>query len=329
MRGEFTPAATAANARLSRFGALASACALLLSACAAREVDPSELGMTTLQADRAAVAQSDKVVALFPGALNGLDYFGSPDRWTEAGYAVVAAPMPGLDGAPLKPLKLRAAARDVAALLRTAPGARLRLLGFSTGASLALETAAVLGEDRDVRVAVVGALPGFPAAFRAGLRTSAAMLGVMIDQGSTDLGAAWNVYYPTLLFGREGAKDPANRARAQAIRAARAGGLVKPSVAMLRAQVGDVAWWNGRLSGPIDHVPTLFLHGADDPVVPLRAARRFAEIAPDRRFEAAPGRGHLLLRTDPDLLDVVLAFFDADDLADFSAAAARPALSSE
>lgn len=298
-----------------------SAATALLSACAARAPAPSELGVTTLQADRAALAAGDKAVVLFPGALNGLDIFGPRDRWTEAGYAVAAVPMPGLDGAPLRPLKLRAAARDVAALLGSAPDAKVRLLGFSTGASLALETAAVLGPGRDVRVAVVGALPGFPAAFRAGLSSSADILGIMLRRGSADIGGAWDAYYPRLLFGREGARDPQNRQRAQAIRAARAQGLVNPSVGMLSAQVGDVAWWNGRLSGPIDHVPTLFLHGADDPIVSLRAARRFAEIAPNRRFEATPSRGHLLLRTNPELLDLVLAFFEASDLDAFDAAA--------
>ena len=46
-------------------------------------------------------------------------------------------------------------------------------------------------------------------------------------------------------------------------------------------------------------VPTLWLHGADDPLVKGDAARALAATRPDWTFEVRPGVGHLLALEDP------------------------------
>jgi pimeloyl-ACP methyl ester carboxylesterase len=40
--------------------------------------------------------------------------------------------------------------------------------------------------------------------------------------------------------------------------------------------------------------PTLIIHGADDPLVPLPAAHHLAKLLPQARLEVIPGLGHYL-----------------------------------
>ena len=55
---------------------------------------------------------------------------------------------------------------------------------------------------------------------------------------------------------------------------------------------------------PAIHVPTLVVHSADDPIVPIRGARHLAEQIPSARFVELPGEYHSVFHAD---LDVLLA----------------------
>jgi pimeloyl-ACP methyl ester carboxylesterase len=55
--------------------------------------------------------------------------------------------------------------------------------------------------------------------------------------------------------------------------------------------------WRRTLAGVA--VPTLWLHGADDPLVEADRARALAATRPDWTFEVRPGVGHLLAIEDP------------------------------
>ncbi|MGY1815713.1 alpha/beta fold hydrolase [Blastococcus sp. SYSU D00820] len=56
------------------------------------------------------------------------------------------------------------------------------------------------------------------------------------------------------------------------------------------------AWQRTLASVP---APTRWLHGADDPLSPVAAARRLAATRPDWEFAVRPGVGHLLAVEDP------------------------------
>ncbi len=43
---------------------------------------------------------------------------------------------------------------------------------------------------------------------------------------------------------------------------------------------------------PSIHLPTLVIHGTDDPLLPIRAGRATAELIPGAQFLAVPGMGH-------------------------------------
>ncbi|WP_017626454.1 alpha/beta fold hydrolase [Nocardiopsis chromatogenes] len=61
--------------------------------------------------------------------------------------------------------------------------------------------------------------------------------------------------------------------------------------------------------------PTLFVHGADDTLVPPEVARRSADLAPDARLRIIDGCGHWAPRERPaEISAAVLDFLDREDL---------------
>lgn len=60
-------------------------------------------------------------------------------------------------------------------------------------------------------------------------------------------------------------------------------------------------------------IPTLFLHGVDDPIVPRRASERAAEEMPDARYVEVPGCGHWVQLEFPEVFEREVGGF-LDDL---------------
>lgn len=60
---------------------------------------------------------------------------------------------------------------------------------------------------------------------------------------------------------------------------------------------------------PAVSVPALFVHGEQDPVVPIDISARCAELAPHGRLEVVPEAGHLVILDQPQaLLERIVAF---------------------
>jgi pimeloyl-ACP methyl ester carboxylesterase len=75
----------------------------------------------------------------------------------------------------------------------------------------------------------------------------------------------------------------------------------------------DLAELDLRNPPPGVTAPTILLHGAEDQVVPLHAARALAAILPRARLDVAPGAGHDLPIRHPGLVaDRILHFVGAE-----------------
>jgi pimeloyl-ACP methyl ester carboxylesterase len=59
---------------------------------------------------------------------------------------------------------------------------------------------------------------------------------------------------------------------------------------------------DGRTLAPDLHIPTLVLHGTDDPEVPDQELRELLAALPDSELVSLPGKGHVLALTDPEFV---------------------------
>jgi pimeloyl-ACP methyl ester carboxylesterase len=269
--------------------------------------------------DAAEVAQADTLVILIPGALASVAIFGPAADWRGPGTAPVFYRFPGMDGLPLdRDLSIDGAAAAIAAFLDRHPGKRLRLVGYSTGAAIALTLATRMPHadraDRDLRIAAIS-----PAVPRAGglatrLATTADIAAAALRARSLSPRPVWREYVRTLLFGRPGLADPVTAARSRALVTELAGRIATPDARLARAHTRDIRRWRppaqpGAWPDPDLAARTTIHTGRDDPVFAVRQtlglARALGGAAKPARVLAWPGQGHLLLLTAPEVLPAI------------------------
>lgn len=296
-----------AGAVLPAFARLLALAALALTAgCASLPSRPPS-GVSPLVYDEARLEQADTIVVALPGVLNSVAMFDPLEE--KAGPRVVVARYryPGLDGLALDHrVTLDGVAEEVAALLARHPDKRLGLIGFSAGGQIAIETAARFA-DRHPRVAVISGAIGFPETVYTALRGGWAVARLSLTLGTFDREKIWRRYYPILLYGEEGAADPANQAEIARIYARQKDGIVIPTYAMLTAQAGDLTWRRLRPLPALADIPILMLHGTEDPSLPIGPVAEMATRLPNARLAPIEGGGHLLYLTHPEVFDRALA----------------------
>ena len=87
--------------------------------------------------------------------------------------------------------------------------------------------------------------------------------------------------------------------------------LEPPTLWGYATQLFAIATWSGHLWLPTVKVPTLVMHGGEDPLCPAVNARWIADLLPDSRFLLLDHSGHLLLIDEPHLaVDPLRAFLD-------------------
>lgn len=283
----------------------------LLAACASLPSRPPD-GMSSLDYDPEDVAEAERIVIALPGVLNSVSIFEKALAWRADGMAVARYRYPGMDGLDLDHrVTVAGVIAQIRALVDRYPDKPIALLGVSAGGQLALETAAALA-DRHPRVVVMSGSPGFPETVLTGLRAARYVVVIGVSEGTVDLGKIWKKYYPVLLFGAEGAEDPAMRERIEAISAEQRDRIVTPSYAMMQAQAGDLTWRRLDVGEALAGTPVLILHGREDPVIPVEAARRLAERLPQARLVELEGQGHLIFLTSEEAFDLARDFLLAD-----------------
>ena len=72
-------------------------------------------------------------------------------------------------------------------------------------------------------------------------------------------------------------------------------------------QARAIAAWSGAHRLRRLAVPTTVVHGADDPLIPVRNGMRLAQLVPGARYVELPGVGHLVPYEAPDEVVEVVA----------------------
>ena len=259
--------------------------------------------------DPAAVAAADKVAIFIPGALSSIQVFRNTQTWREAGYARVFYRYPGLDGLPVDHrLDPATAAREVATFASGLAADKVVLVGYSTGALIALEAAPQIAQGHDVRVAAMSPAVEHAGGARTILRGAGDVIDAVIDTRSLSKRKVWPRFWAGLLFGREAlaAPEPSSELRA----AVAEGAKVNTPLDTMTALSHVLALPGWRLPEDLDlgDIPVAFFIGMNDPVFSTTQTTDFSRKIGGVPILGYPGQGHLLFFTRPDVFADMLDF---------------------
>lgn len=258
----------------------------------------------------AGVLSTARVIAvLIPGALSPGDIFAPVSRWQEAGYGLATYRFPGLDGRALSPpLKIEKAAADIAALADAYADTPFRLLGFSTGAPIAVSAAQRMRND--VRVAGLSPAVELGGGAETALRSTRLILCAAWRIKSMRLRAVWLEYYKLLLFGTPVLSDASRSARAAQIIKARADRIVWPEGGLPKAHMADLRRWRLAKDTVFEQGQIRFFHGLEDPVFSPQQVAQFARQIGGVPVTGYPGQGHLMFASHLPVFDDIFDFFE-------------------
>ncbi|MGL4235785.1 alpha/beta fold hydrolase [Tabrizicola sp.] len=277
-----------------------------LSACG----KPAETAKPPLYTT-ATKSHPQQITFLLPGALTTANIFGPANDWTQDGNLVVEYRLPGMAGEPLSPrLKLMRSAEWVADYANRYPDARINLLGYSTGAAIAIEAAGLIDNSERVKVAAISSATPFPGAALATVRGGLQVAGSAIAIGSLNPTLVWEEYFITLFLGSGWRKSPEKRALAEELRRAFRGTINTPGGGRGRSQSGSLLLWTLSPNALATKAEITFFHGENDPVFPLPQVQRLAARL-DAPVCVLPEDGHMPLLSRRDLMDRVETFFFA------------------
>ncbi|MEM7439507.1 MAG: alpha/beta hydrolase [Pseudomonadota bacterium] len=275
------------------------AVALLVSACATPE--PPEPRESNMRIVGGHLGSADTIVFLVPGALASTTLFGPARRVSGKGVAVVEYRFPGFDGLPAdRNVYIQRSAKKIASVANRYPNARVRLMGFSTGAAIAIEAAARI-DNADVEVGAISAAVPFPGMLGAGPRGAYGLTRAAISAKSLKPEKVWLEYFKTLLFGWEWESDPATRDWANAYVDWFEESLEIPDDGVGASHTRNLLVWT--LSDEVRANPpkVRFYHGVNDTIVPLRLVKELAAKVDGTVHTYRPD-AHLLLITRPSVI---------------------------
>lgn len=284
-----------------------------LAACAggvAKSPAPSDGGSALLY-DPAMVARADRIAIFVPGALNSVAMFAPAGGWVDGGFAPVFYRFPGLDGLPLdRMLEPDAAAGEIAAFAARHPDKDVALIGYSSGAAIAILAANRIRDGRRVPVVAIS-----PAVERAGgmptiLSGAGDILRATARAERKDVFSIWTEYWQILLYGRDARPpEPVREAILEGARDLRAERQFRPPLAGLaRSHAARLRLWELPPDLDLSHAPVRIYVGAEDPVFSTAQTLAFARKLGLGEIYAYPGDGHLLYLTQTDVFITAQAF---------------------
>jgi pimeloyl-ACP methyl ester carboxylesterase len=287
---------------------LALAAALLLAACAGVPKDARPPLYTAGTTDA-----PEEITFLLPGALSTADIFGAANDWNSDRHLVIEYRLPGMRGEPVDPpLDILRAADWVADYGNLYPKAQINLLGYSTGAAIAIEAAGRIEDSARVDVIAISSATPFPGAALATLRGAAGVAGSAIAAGTLDPQTVWDEYFITLYLGSGWRTSPEKVALADRIRESFEGRINKPGEGRGRSQSGSLLGWALSEDAMASEARITFFHGENDPVFPLSGVHQLAG-----RLQATlcvlPKDGHMVLLSRADLIDRVERVLKEED----------------
>lgn len=274
--------------------------AFLVTACAEPKRYERESNMRT---NFNHLAAADTIVFLVPGALASTHLFGPALELGGNGTAVVEYRFPGFDDLPHdRDVNIIRAAKKIASLANQYPHARVRLMGFSTGAAIAIEAAARI-DNPDVEVGAIASAVPFPGMLGAGPRGAYGLTRSALTIGSLQAEEVWLEYFKILLFGWDWEQDPATRDWANAYVDWFRDKVEVPSDGVGASHTRNLLIWS--LSPQLRANPpkVRFYHGENDTIVPLRLVKSLAAKLGSTVHVFSPD-AHLLLLTSPDVIEI-------------------------
>ncbi len=253
---------------------------------------------------------ADKIVFLLPGALTPGQIFDPVQAWAAQGYAPVYYRFPGMDGAGTGyDLVVEQAMRDVVDFANRYPDKKIRLIGFSTGAPIAILASAEI-RHADTKVAAMSAAVERGGGAMTFLNGTFDLLAAAVRAGSFKLDQLWPEYYKTLLFGRDGLRAPDRQAQAEKLLAQERDRLILPDKTLNRAHARDLRNWripDGLIVSP---EKIRFFVGLSDPVFTTDQTKQLSSRLGGPTIIGYPKHGHILFVSRPEVYDDILAFFE-------------------
>lgn len=252
------------------------------------------------------------ITVLLPGALTTAEIFRPAQDWAGPDHLVVEYRLPGMQGEPVSPrLELRRSAAWVADIANRHPEAEIQLIGYSTGAAIAIEAAGRITHSERVKVAAISSATPFPGAVLAAMRGGVDVAASAVRLGSLDRQRIWEDYYKTLYLGKGWRHSAAKREQAAQLEDIRKGRVKAPGGGVGKSQSGSLLFWSPSDAARSTRVEIRFFHGDLDPVFPLPAAKRLARSL-HSEICILPGQGHLVLQSDPSLMERIARFFGSN-----------------
>ncbi|MDP3196073.1 alpha/beta fold hydrolase [Tabrizicola sp.] len=279
---------------------LALAAGLLLAACAKPPVAAKPPLYTIGMADT-----PEQITFLLPGALTTTRIFGPANDWTTPSHRIVEYRLPGMRGEPLSPpLDLARSARWIADYANRYPDARINLVGYSTGAAIAIESAGLIERGERVKVIAISSPTPFPGAAVAVVRGGIGVAGSALATGSLAAKTVWDEYFITLYLGSGWRNSPEKRAMADRLRKAFEGQITPPGEGRGRSQSASLLLWTLSPEAKASKARITFFHGENDPIFPLSGVRRLGQRL-NAPLCVLPEDGHMPLLSRADLIDRV------------------------
>lgn len=250
-------------------------------------------------------ASPEQITFLLPGALTTSRIFGPANDWDSPRHRVVEYRLPGMRGEPLHPpLDLDRSARWIVDYANRYPEARINLLGYSTGAAIAIEAAGHIERAERVQVIAISSPTPFPGAALGLVRGGLGVAGSALATGSLNAKTVWDEYFITLYLGTGWRASPEKRALADRLREAFKDQINTPGEGRGRSQSASLLLWSLSPEAQASNARITFFHGENDPIFPLPGVRRLG-LRLDAPVCVLPEDGHMPLLSRADLMDRV------------------------
>ncbi|MEP3296282.1 MAG: alpha/beta hydrolase [Pseudoruegeria sp.] len=245
--------------------------------------------------DPAAQTEPEHTVVFLTGALAPIEIFSKAREAFDDSFTLIYYPFPGLNGRPVAPpLDIQKEGRRLAAFVEQYQPDQVSLVGYSTGAAIAIEAAHHVSADHRLSLALIS-----PSAERAGglataLTGARDIFSAAKRAGSFDLNLLWPEYWKLLLIGRQSYLDNGRSQYANSMLQRNHANLVIPTSEVRKAHTLSLKHWvvpdgfsaiNRRIG---------VFYGAVDPVFSNRQTQNLIEKLLSVHVVKYSNQGHLV-----------------------------------
>lgn len=248
-------------------------------------------------------------VIFLPGALSSSAIFADARGAFGSDVKLMHYAFPGLHGRPIDPpIDIREEGKRLATFIAQNPPGHVSLVGYSTGAAIAIEAAYHTSKDNLIRLALVSPSPECAGGWRS---TVAGVRDIAFAAKRADtfkLEKLWLEYWKLLLVGREDYASGARACYAETMLQRHLAGILLPTKALRKAHTQSIRKWRVPM-GFCTHKHQIAVYfGNADPVFTAHQTRDLLVKLGTAREKAYPNQGHLVPLSEPDLFKDISAF---------------------